>query len=563
MDLIKYNLFHPLVLSCAFINGSVNLLSDQEVGITSRRSDNQDEQKLMGRNFVDRTKDRIDSFLKVRQKKSWYLLWLIADWLCISYLIVNSGICGFGNERLKLDWRRWNLMTDPFMLYRYSQTLHRIVAILLIEAFIFRVKYLSRSMSKNYRHRQYDEIMTYFESFKLTLRATLYVVGLTDAVRCRDKLYRRKYPSQVASHPLHLKSNCIKHRRDYCYESYNGNLCSINQSESTSSSSNNRREKRLFNFDDDFHEINYQLKFPKQLLKNGNIHLLDMATVRFLSHWCVFGHVLVIALEVAACRVGASVIYSNFQGSLEIFLKQHLISYFFGFITVMILLHQFFDCAPFIINCLVCYNKAKYTVKFAKRFNELCWYNKKITSSFTTTQNTRRSSITFHNYDIVGNGVFNDRTLIRKSLLEKHGCYAVNFVIEGDETEYSTYLAEQIDTLIRMIIEVRSDLDQLKKSFGLYLNLELIFKMPCLMLLLATRIKMTDLDDLQILMIYIMFPCFWCPILYISYIVGILHCKVSIMTKSGSWYFFMFADVDSLNTTISPFFYRFKLIIII
>lgn len=43
----------------------------------------------------------------------------------------------------------------------------------------------------------------------------------------------------------------------------------------------------LFYFDDDYRRINYQLKFPKQLLKNGGSHIVDRGTLRILVGWLV------------------------------------------------------------------------------------------------------------------------------------------------------------------------------------------------------------------------------------------------------------------------------------
>lgn len=67
--------------------------------------------------------------------------------------------------------------------------MNKIGAILYIGFFSFRIRNKFRNMSSKSYHRQTDETVTYISHLKLTVRAWLYIMGLTDAVKSRDKVY--------------------------------------------------------------------------------------------------------------------------------------------------------------------------------------------------------------------------------------------------------------------------------------------------------------------------------------------------------------------------------------
>lgn len=565
MDSIRINIFSILTFCSSTVNGSLNLLSDKKEKRTPRQSGPHK------RKLIDRVGDRIEFFLNVKQRKRRYLIWVALDLFSGFFFIVNSILCGFGDDSLILKWQQWDLMTDSFRLFRYSRMLHKILVILLIETYVFRVRFIIENMSTNHRRRQYDEIVTYFASFKLTLRAILYIYGLTDAVQCKDKLHldkskcfnrkdsndHGKYTFKVAKnetsnkktsnmfHQRHVELNDTKQQRQYSDGSYSEDFSCFN-AKSTNSSTNylvrTQYEKGLFNFDDGFREINYQLKFPKQLVKNGTVHLIEIATFKLFVRFCLTGTFVLFCVLGLLASIILLVEYHNCHNSIITFLEKRLFHFSLASYCIFILTSQLVDIGLFLCSCAVCHNKAMYTLNCVKRtLTDLYRYNRKQTDIFISTtaihrRNARRNAGMFYNYSVeplivIENKVFDDDRIVRKALTENHAPQSVNAMINRNKTENLVDFSKHLDTLVAMIMELRSGFDQLKQDFTLYFNLELIFKMPCVMFTVATLITMPDLDDLQYTAILLIFPGYWIPIVYICFSVALIHNKVTIMTS--------------------------------
>lgn len=87
----------------------------------------------------------------------------------------------------------------------------------------------------------------------------------------------------------------------------------------------------------------------------------------------------------------------------------------------------------------------------------------------------------------------NDKEAKTDSRIGRNRLKSADTIINEDVTILID-LSKNIDRLIGIIIELQSDFHHLKQSLTIYLNFELIFKMPCVMLTIASITKMPDLD---------------------------------------------------------------------
>lgn len=541
-------MFWHLIFICTTVSSSVNLLWDNDdEEEAAQLSDNQNKPKPKAKILIDRMRNRIKLFLKVRHQKPWYLIWLVVDFSTGFFLLYNSIIYGFFSETLISRFEERHIIIDIFEYYRFSRMIHKIGTLLLIEIYFFRIRSIKRNISsKNRRFEMIDETMTYFACLNLTLRAWLYIMGLTDAVQYRDRIHCADIkcsthadceaaigrPTECKAtdektnkfyHFQHIKSARVEERRQSSRRSHRHYYHGIGYKLRTAHAINSREiipKRDLFGFDDDFEEINYQLKFPKQLLRKGSPHIMDLKTMRILLYLATCGTFIILLSFATLVRASVVVEFSHNQYSIILFLKKRLVPYSLSAVAIIILVLQFLDVSKFVLDCMVCYSKANHTFNLASQLIRLHYrHRKQIMNVFMipriSNTSTTKNNQTKHNYKIdlcVGN-VSENGQIGRQSPNE---CYRVS-----DN--------RKIDRLIMMIMELRSDFDHLKEYFNIYLNLELICKMPCVMLAIATFIQMPDLDNVQFQVLCVVFHAYSLPILYISYCAALIHSKVSII----------------------------------
>lgn len=567
MDSIKINIFLPILFTVTVINSSVNLLldnSEDKEENKQRTIQQYDSELLMKHRSIHKMINRIRLFLKIRQQKPVYLIWLTIDFCLGFYLLFDLMVYGFGSDSLILRLEGLNLTLNLFAYYTYFRMVSKILAVLLMETYYMRLRNISRCMSLRHRHRNYDVSATYLACLNLTLRAWLYIMGLIKVVESRDKVYREKI-----KYSNHLESNIskivtrdsknskgsenkiifmqrhlieVKQKGPFLGRRYNYHFCDF-CSKSAYSNTNDLEEtnyeKELFDFNDDFREINYQLKFPKILLKNGTPHIMDLKTLRFLLFWFLASLLAVVVGDVLLARASFLVEYHGCHNSMKIFLGHRVVPYGLAVIATSICVHQMTDIGKFILECLVCYTKAKHTLNFALHITKLYWYHRKQTTTTFGTPSTYETKCknynnnVDYNYEVsplvAGKTAINCDRIDKKVINVTYFRQSMTNRMLDKERKNLIDLSRNIDKLIRMISELRSEFDQLKLHFTVYLNLEIICKMPCIMLTLATLMIISDLDYLQLQAIHLVFVGYWLPVILATYTAALIHHKVNMI----------------------------------
>lgn len=572
-------MFKRIIFICTFINSSLKILSDDEEEEPVHRPDVANKQNGIMEKFLYRIMGRIKLFLRVRHQKPIYLIWLIFDFFLGFYYLLNSMVYAYGNKDFIVMLEQQNLTRDYYINYRFSLMGNRITTLVLIETYFLRIRNLSIAMRNKYRHGQHDmveETMTYFANLKLTLRAWLYILGATDQVRSRDKVYYRKiatkqnlpkFQSLTSPSPVQCELSERRNVSPFNHDSIElNNVNRISQSlgseihadaEIPDSCLHNSREtihkRGLFEFGDDFQEINYQLQFPKKLFKNGNPHLLDKAALRILFYISFFIPFIVVGSMIITLRYSLAIELNGCHNSTEIFLKKHLFRYILMLVALANCAIQVADIGTFILCCFVCCNKLKHTMKFISKvvkLHECHNYWKKTYASITSSayynnikRNTSKNG-SIKSIIVVKNAIGNKENKKEPQNDRLIGQDAEP-VLKEDGIDLID-LSMNIDKLIKMIIETRSDLDELKRHFTIYLHLEFIFKMPCIVLTVAYILKMPELDELHIVMMFFISVCYWLPIMVTCYNVSLIHSEVTVMI-----YFFLINHHPEFNSHYS------------
>lgn len=528
MDSIRFNLFQHLILVVIFINSSTNFLIDEEVIRQCESSSKSDP--------ISRIRARLDLFLKIKRLNIVYLIWLVLD-LCLAiYSFFNAMTYGIGSVSFISLMEQHNLITDRFIDYKCSRTLNRVMAILLFETYVIRIIDISRLMSWKNRYKHNNLISataTYFDCLKLTLRAWLFILGFTDKVQSRDKVHQEKIKRLAHLNRCHIdiapltphKLNSVSqgnirglsHDQSIKPQDHSGmkrKYPTFNQDHHyikteimytfSNDSKNAIYEEQLFNFDNDFHEINYQLTFPKELLKTGTPHKLDLNTLKIITYLGTGSTVLAFSCIFILVRLTLLTELESCHNSLMIFFTRRLSTYSFFLITITNIGFQMTDVVKFVLDCTACYNKAKYTMNFTTKLSQLYC----IQRNYISAKSTKIRSV-----------------VNIKSQHSKDAFYLTDSMIVRENSNL-IYLSKKVDKLTRMIIELRSDLDQLKQFFTIYMHLELLCKIPCVMLTVATLTRYADLEDFQLHLVYIIFAGFWLPIVSASLNAALIHAKV-------------------------------------
>lgn len=568
MDSIKINIFYGIIFVSTTINSiSRLLLYDNEQEETLHLANISKIRNRAKINFLDRMKERIELFLEKRKQKSSYLIWLIFDCLLASYFLVNFIMYGFCDKNLISKFERHNLIMDYYRSYRLSRMANRISAIVLIETYLLRIRNSRRCMSEKYyqkhHHERIQQTIAYFARLKLTLRAWLYILGLTDAVESRDKVYFKesRSSSQGSScelvqgdkvrckvseasnnyHHIIMPDKKAKQRSqslaNLSYNRYNhmhGIFSDVKFANTLDMNlgATNPSVNQLFVFNDDFREINYQLKFPKKPGKNGPFHILDMVTLRLLTY------IIMGSLSITTISTLISVYYSVSielivcNNSWIVFVEKRLFHYV---LLGTVLTHCaliLVDIVVFILGCFVCYNKMEHTIEFIEKVVRL---------HASHNQSEKISTLNVHCTNIATEKTSNKRHLSigqvrnfidfkenkrEKTTENRFLRHHINKI--GVNKIDSIDLSRDIDKLIRMMIELRRNLDELKRHFTIYFHMELVFKMPCIMMTIATIIKVRDLDYLHLNGIMFLSINYWLPIILSYFGAALIHNKVMI-----------------------------------
>lgn len=550
MDSIKFNVFQHFIFVLVFLNNSSLFPLDENDNDTAPQSenDNKPSQKLL-----DRMRDRIALYLKIKRQKHTYLIWLLFDFSVGFILLFRVLQYGFGSDELILRMNQLNSMGDIFLYYRYSRMINKVLALLVFETYSIRFRNIRKTMVARNLSGHNDfiaETVTYLNSLKLTLRAWLYIMGLTDVVHCKDKVHYKRYKCsgrldvsdgkymKIDRSNLCILSKCELERNLYgcdLVEPMGIGSKASNLHKKLAHSTTLETETELFNFDDDFREINYQLKIPNELSKTGTTHKMDMVTLRLMSY-IANGFTLFMMLQATVfARASIFIELYNCHCSLILFLNQRLIPYMLFVFAVFSCLSCSLDLGKFLVDCVVCCNKAEHTVIFALKLVQLYWCHRKQGRSIVK-MGKFRANTRGKNYDAVEEEksptdidiIFNGETK-RKSLEEeslKRANQLVDSMIEKNEQNLID-LSKKIDRLIKMIMALRWNLDDLKKSYTFYLHMELIFRMPCVMLTVAELMKLKNLDGLQLQVIHCLFASYWIPLAMVSFFAALIHVKVS------------------------------------
>lgn len=528
-----------------YINCSANLLFDvEEYEKTTQKSVSENMPKL-----IDRIRNRIELFLKIKQQNCIYLICLILDLIMAIYALITAIVYGFGTESQILRMEQQNLIGDGYVHYKYSTMANRIATILILEIYLMRIININRIIKNPHRHNNLiSKTTTYIWSLKLTPRAWLYIMGLTDKVRCKDKVHWRKQCKLTGKNTsslfkLHLiEHDRVKQERQYPDEDYNAASTDLASSDSNDSRRKNG-EKELFDFTDDFREINYQLKFPKQLLKYGKVHKIDLMTMRILCYTAVGGTSVVLSAVVVLLRNSFLIEFTDYNGTLMSYVQNRLFTYLSTYITIANVVFQMVDMGKFVFDCAVCNKKAEHTLNFATNLIKLYWDHRKRTNSIRFSIISDKTKIEKNNLPDSYN-ISTCTDVRRVSMLEvnpfstcgidgnsqniEQTCSTVNSMTKKEDTD-SIDFSDNIDRLIRMIIELRSDLDQLKSYYTIYLHMELISKIPCVILTIASIMKTEDLSGIELQAIYMVFAFYCTPIMLISSVAALVHTKVGAM----------------------------------
>lgn len=558
MDSVKFNVFTFIIFVTSVINSSSNLLfDDEEKAIPQSIRKNKP-------NLLYEIRHWIDLFLRIKRRKPTYLIWLLIDFSVGFYLISNSAVYGFGSRSLILHLENKNLITNILKYYQYSLTGNRVMSILLIETYLNRIRYIMRSMSVKNSHQQknlIDETTSYFANLNLTLRAWLHIMDFTDQVRCKDAVHCYEINSCTTPDekskikvPLTSKSRrgttCtvsneepsyngdyndfgeVGHKGPPPHNSFYQNHCRCIRS--YCSEKTNKGEE-LFNYEDEFKEINYQLKFPKQLLRNGTPHKVNMLQMRLLCNLNNGTIVFIVILSIIFARAMILMEYNKCNDSFLLFVSKRFFPLSLLIGTVINLTFQMIDVARFIIDCILCYNKADITLKFTQRTIQLYRCHRERVDSLIVSGTYKTYRKANYNYDsnnkqtAVNNVILNNE-INRKSLDRRQ---FASTSIEQEHTRLSE-LSMNIDRLIRMITELRSDLNQLKRFFTIYLHLELVFKIPCVIYTVATLMRLPYLTSLELQVLFISFLGFALPIIMICYSTALIESQVNITSMHAN-----------------------------
>lgn len=85
------------------------------------------------------------------------------------------------------------------------------------------------------------------------------------------------------------------------------------------------RLEKLFDFQNDYREINYQLKIPSQLFRNGSPHKMDLMTLRLLSYVVFIGSLFAMCCIPIVIRATLLIELDNCHRSVETFSHQRII----------------------------------------------------------------------------------------------------------------------------------------------------------------------------------------------------------------------------------------------
>lgn len=520
MDSFKFNIFQHIILVSIFINSSLNLLTSDSGGRNRTTNQPEIDFELNSRKqqfFEFRMKARIKSFLKLRQQKPKYLVWVVFDLFLGFYLMFNMIIYGFGSETFISRLKEKIMFEDLFACYRFKRMINKVAGILLIETYLFRCKHIWRDMHMQKRHQHLDLSVTYLNCLKLTLRAWLYILGLTNGVHCKDKLHRRiaKCCAQDDTCGRRaIMSSAMKIDAS--------GLDSLNSQLNKSKRINYKKE--LFVYDHDFREINYQLESPFPHLKNGSPHVMDMVTLRFSSYgvlvctWTAFFTFSIALWYSLLCEI------HKCHDSIILYFEHRFFSHLLMLISCIIILFQYQEISMFMIDCFIFYSKARHTRSFASQLIDRS-HRKSARSCVTLSMHRRslRNEGTIENYMPSRNN-----STDREVRIYQYRCKSADTIADEDKANLVD-LSKDMDRLISMIVALRSDFDQMRRHFTFDLNLGLVFKMPCVILTLSSLLTMADLKSLEDQLIHLVLLGYLTPILYITLIAGSIHSKVIII----------------------------------
>lgn len=516
-----------MIFIVTFVNNSAHFLIAADDKNTLPQYHTENKQK---RKFLTKIINRVDTYLKIRRHKRLYLIWMILDFAVGLFMLFHVSLYGFGSENFISRMKQLNWTSDPFLFYRYSRTMNKVSALLVIEIYSIRLRNISYNIAKK---DLTAETATYLTSLNLSLRAWLYILGLTDVVHRRDRLHYKK--TQCSVHLDISESKVLEKRSNVCVVSYEktGRLAHrhrfdpvkiVANAHPSISFSNDTEEKNsdittteeLFNFDADFREINYQFEFPKELLDTGNPHKMNLATLRQLSYINIFVTLFIVADGFIFTRASLMIELNNCQNSITVFLNQRLYAYCLMFSAIFANVVGSVNLCKLIMDCLTCRIRAKNTVTFASDMVDLYW-NERKQRSLDIISIIRKRKHDSSNEPFATTFVNNN---------SKQDSLLVDTMIETSRKN-SDDSYKKIDKLIKMIRELRANLDQLKSNYAFCLHMELIFRMPCVMLTIAEVMKLKDLDTLQLQVVYCMFTGYCIPIAIVGYAAALIHAQVS------------------------------------